>query len=667
MLGESPVGFLVTVLFLSLSNMDSRAASPCQSLLDEILGPKMPPGVRHIPTLVRRRLFDFIGGQDNPLGPFTIASYNKWHSISESSAAIDIRLGRLSGVLDKVEGSDQIVLRPRRDLEGWEAFHKYGRETDFSVALLLDIFRTFKHSAFNLEKVKEALGLPSTRNTKDNFLRATLEGVVTGVLERDSPQNYRFLVPPKPYSGRENRIASKLEKAGVPLTLWRRASGLKEYILDYLLEAFEHIGPDHPFTIREIARLRDISPEWVYKYTDEAIRLDLMAKVSGIRDRYIFRSEETLSERTEDILVRLLKERRVDPKVWEKAHLLGPLVHHRLVKLFESCKGLSCPTTKSNWDTRRLAFFVGIMRRGPDGIINRFRRTPGPRGWKLLKQYDPRGTGLTRSLAEILRFIGDREVTQNDLLTFKGRGRTLRAGRLMGILQMKAREDTSVYSLATPQRGYARGRLTPRRRVARKKELAPEEWEESIPGGNSLGRGQGRPSGGHEDDILGETPETSQDILEREGPEVYRRLHEALIPQGLWSRAHAMSPLVLRKLIGIVMKGKAHESFEARDSEMIIPFFLGIVHRAPGKKFILAREEGLRGTDLLHEWGDSALSYRISETLDFLKGAAFSFQEYEDIAKTMVPHGNYPSFALDIRVATLAGLVEKRGGQFIPK
>ena len=82
----------------------------------------------------------------------------------------------------------------------------------------------------------------------------------------------------------------------------------------------------------------------------------------------------------------------------------------------------------------------------------------------------------------------------------------------------------------------------------------------------------------------------------------------------------------------------------------------------------MARGEGPRGMALFDEWGDPGLSYRLFESLDFIEGAAFTLQEYEDIAKTLVSHGNYPSFPLDIRLAKLAGLVERvEGGQFVPR
>ena len=562
MLQKPPMGFLAFTLFLSLSGPSARAISPCLvpgEKIETIMGhgEEMPPGVRRIPVRRRQRLLDFIASRDGNHEPFPIVSYSEWHQVSKVTGSMDIRLARLGGFLDQV-GESRYARRSGQSPggQGWDIFHEYGREADDSVALLLDMFRVFRYNSFTLRKAGETLELAHSITTRDNLQQVALEGVVTGVLRRDDRWNYHFLIPPKPYSGRENRMALKLQEAGVPLEIWRKALELKEYDLDHLLKVFKHTGVNHPVTNREIIHLTAIDASNAHSMINEAISFGLMARVPGTQGQYIFVGEGGIfSEQTKDILPPLLEERGVDPKVWERAPLIGPVFYHRLVELFRDCGGLSCSPTGDTRKVRRLAFLAGVMERGSSGFIDQFRKTLGPRDWELIREYDPEGTGISGVLRDILRVMADRgEVTRRDLIRRLGASsrmayrQALRAGHLVGILKVEKRGTKYVYTSALPQK---------------KKTPTPRPDKRS------------RRSSSGDDDVIGDIPENSREILEREGPVFYGRLDRANIPRALWAKAHGLSPPVLRKLMRIVMEGRAHESFRARDREMIIPLFHG--------------------------------------------------------------------------------------------
>ena len=646
--------FLILSLPLQLLGDKGHALNHCKLRVGKLLELEAShwERIRHIPLPSLRRLLGFLEARDLDV-PFTVAQYAPAVSVDVSTASLDLRLARLASLLAKGPQRGEFVLQRGRGAQGWDAFREYGREVDEVVEELLKMFSLFGRAPITLEGYRSKQeGLQ--RSLREYFRPLMHHGLAAGVLGETAPRSYTFILPPPTGLTRGERLAAKLREYGVPLALWQGALEFKEYVVDHLLKAFGHWGVSTPFMGPEYAEYHGMSLGGAYQEIKLARRVGILIRVQGMRGHYIFVGQEGASNPV-DTLPALLEEKGVAPEVWERAGLLGHYTRFHLIQALRACEGLTCSRLEYREATgvdvwaegseMRKAFFAGITETGRGGEDWKYRKAPGPVGWDLLGEYGPGAKLVEEHLRQAFDGFQWDRFSRRDFLDERNvsvstADYVLNTGVLVRILRRESRVSGYVFILSPPGK------------KARAEVVAPK------------GGGQDQALGG-DDDLPLEMPETSREILEREGPRFFEKLRAAGIPRDLWERAELIVPFVLKKLMKIVKEGRAQEAFEAHEAHMVTPFFLGLVKRAEKKgHFVLARERGLGGWDFFGEWGDPDLTYRVREGLEYFEGRLFTPTEYEVYVKSFVADP-YAPFQMDIWVAQLAGLVGKRDGGYI--
>ena len=426
------------------------------------------------------------------------------------------------------------------------------------------------------------------------------------------------------------------------------------------------------FTREQLAQALDLDPREV---AEEILPLGLLSRVVRevapevyLFDRGLFGEEGGLLS-----FCQLLLDIGAPRSVWKRAFQLDRPTLARMVDFFKE-QGFT-PFTLGYYQEKyalspvaarkdvKTSFLVGLLE--GQGRDFSFRKKEGPLRFALLEAY---GGGLESSINNLKKafdIFGWGSITPTELSRRLGSEvsrvavkTALEVGVLADIL---VRKQWSTYAFVAPPPGL------PHESGPRPSPRPPLRREESRPRPPQRSRAPvAKPS---EHDPLLERPTTSREVLEGRGQTLEEKLQALGIAPGPWKeKASLVRPSTLNMLTDHILGEEATDSFPAGESDMMTPFFAGLVAKdqTPGH-FLLARGSGPSGWEAFEVWGDGDLSYRLGEALEHFEGVTFTFLEYETYVKTFArdPGAISPR---DLLVARLAGLLEQEsGGRFSPR